>query len=267
MLQEKTVQKKPDDFRKSIGISIALHSVILSLFLIRNLFFSEPMIDLSQAISVSVGDMKDIAKLPEKVQAPPPAEEPEPIPEEEPVEEVKTPEPEKPVAEKPKEPVKEKPKNEEVNLTKAKAKQKDALNKLKKLSAVEKIKQDLKKDSIARVKASNTPVKPRVIAAGTELVGLDKLQANDYLGEIDQSIKQFWTLPQWLMNKPLKAQVLVKFNTQGQILSTKLISSSGNSTYDQYCLQAIEKAAPFPKVPDKLSEKFSIDGIVIGFPE
>lgn len=228
------------------------------------------MIDLSQAISVSVGDMADIHKLPPKIQPEAsPEEESSAEPEEKQVVEEKI---QKAKPEKIKE-VAKAPKEEAVNLNKSKAKQKEALDKLKKLSALDKIKQDLKKDSINKIKnqerksASSTPTKPRIIAAGSALTGLDKLQANSYLQQIDKNVKEYWTLPQWLMNKPLKAQALVKFNVQGQIISSMIISSSGNSSYDQYCLQAINKAAPFPSVPDKLSEKFSVDGVVIGFPE
>jgi len=32
-------------------------------------------------------------------------------------------------------------------------------------------------------------------------------------------------------------------------------------------LQAVEQAAPYSAVPEKLTEKFSVEGIVIGFPE
>lgn len=237
--------------------------------MVKFVFFDKPIIDLSQAINVSVGEMTDTNKLPSKIQ-PEAASEEESSPE--PEETLAEEKPQKPKPEKVKETAKTQ-KKEALNLSKSKAKQKEALDKLKKLSALDKIKQDLKKDSINKIKnqerksASSTPAKPRIIAAGSALSGLDKLQANTYLQQIDKNIKEFWTLPQWLMNKPLKAQALVKFNIQGQIISSMIISSSGNSSYDQYCLQAISKAAPFPSVPDKLSEKFSVDGVVIGFPE
>lgn len=276
LLQQEPVRSQSEDLKKSIGISVALHSLVVSLFLIRSLFFSEPHIDLSQAITVSVGQLPDTNRLPEKVQPiatapepapeptpPAPAPEPEPAPPE-PVAKEKTPPPPETKALPPKE---QPPKNTEVNLDKSKAKQQEALNRLKKMSAVEQIRQQVKNETASRNKASAAPARSHVIAAGTTLSGLDRLQANDYLGLVDQSIKQHWTLPQWLMNKPLKAQLLVKFSAQGQILSKEIITSSGNSTYDQYCLDAIDKASPFPSVPEKLSEKFRVDGIVIGFPE
>lgn len=256
------------NFKKSLVLSLALHALLFTFFIVKSVYFSLPILDLSQAISVSVGDLKDSDRLPEK-------SEPEAYtktPEEEPAPQ-KTAEAEKkkPVAEikePPKPKVKELPKPDSVSLSKAK--QKSALEKLKKTSALEKIREDLKNDSISKLKAQEkkaAAAKPRIVAAGTTLSGLDKLQAGNYLDEVDKSIKQYWSLPQWLLNKSLKARALVKFNMQGQIQSSKIISSSGNNSYDQYCLKAIADAAPFPKVPEKLTEKFSVDGVVIGFPE
>lgn len=290
---------KKDDFKNSLVLSLVLHVAVILLFLIKFIFFSKPVIDLSQAISVNMEDFQDTDrlpkknivgantktsdsdKLPQKMQKTepelPPKSQPEPPTEKKEI--VEKNRPDKPSE---KEVIKSVVDQNSINLSKSK--QKEAISKLKKLSALEKIKQDLKNESLEKIKSSEAKAvastkeskdsklskgeyKTRIIAAGSEISGLDKMQANNYLREVDQSIKQFWALPQWLITKSFKAQALVKFNTAGEILSVKIVSSSGNNSYDQYCLQAIEKAAPFPKVPEKLSEKFSIDGIIIGFPE
>ena len=250
-----------DDLKMGIGFSLALHVFIVGVFVIKFFFFSKPVLDLSQAISVSIGELAPDTKLPQKMQPLPQLAEPEAV---EPLEESPPEAKAKPEA-LPKKTVIPVVKEKEISLTKAKQKQKDALSRLKKLSALERIKQDLKNEAVPRATAK--AAKPRVVPAGTALGGLDRLDANTYLSQVDQSIKNSWTLPQWLLKKPFKAQVLVKINPAGSIISTKIISSSGNSSYDDYCLQAVNKAAPFPAVPDKLSEKFSIDGVVVGFPE
>jgi len=263
----KLIIYKTEDFKKSFGLSLALHGIILLIFILKFIFFSEStLIDLSQAINVSVGDFTESQKLPPKMNEPtlvPTAELTAPS-QAEPIN--KTIEDKKTKSEKIKAP----------DSSLLKEKQKAALTKLKKATALEKalekIKQDLKNDSIKKIKEHIKNAAPannstRIITAGTVLGGLDKLQANNYLQEVDQSIKKFWALPQWLKNTAFKSQLLVKFNMQGQILSLKIISSSGNSSYDQYCIRAVEKAAPFPAVPEKLTEKFSVDGVIIGFPE
>jgi TonB family protein len=263
-------QKSTDeDFKKNAGLSLAVHVVILLLFSIKMIFFSKPQIDLSQTISLSVGDFKSPrsqTKMPEKAVEPTPVA-PEPQPEAaEPEKKPETKEVTKPIIP-PKAKDTVKPKTDEINLTKSKAKQKEAVLKLKKLSALEKIKQDVKNEAVEKTKTVGKPKKSQVLPAGSPLIGLDKIEANSYLQSLDAGIKQQWSLPQWLKNKPFKTKVLVKINTQGQILSTQVIAPSGNPSYDQYCISAITKAAPFPQVPDKLSEKFSVDGFVVGFPE
>lgn len=277
-----------DQFKSSLIISVILHASIVFLFLIKFIFFSKPIIDLSEAINVHIEEFpEDSQKLPGKNEAQKnePNADDNKLPEK--IEHIKVDQPAKSQAEvKPermdaveknkqvkmpeKESLKEVVSKDSINLNKIK--QKEALSKLKKISALEKIKQDLKNESLDKIKSTDVKInkpdrKSRIIAAGSAITGLDKIQVNNYLRDVDQSVKQFWALPQWLMNKPFKAQALVKFNIFGEILSVKIVSSSGNSSYDQYCLQAIEKAAPFPKVPEKLSEKFSVDGIIIGFPE
>lgn len=258
------IKAEEKDFRRGVAISIGVH-VVFFLLLILNLVFSKPStLDLSQAIRVDmVGlpDKIDHNQLPEKVQDTPQAEKPvdktepkhaiEKLPEK-----VKLPPP--------------KPDAIVVDLKKSKNKQKEALEKLKKLSAIDKIKQEVKSEDLqdkAKQDAHRAIVKGRVISAGTAITGLDKIEVNTYLQALDQQVKQKWALPQWLINKPFKAQVHVKFDGNGKILSRVILKPSGETTYDNYCLQAVDEAAPFPKVPEKFTEKFSVDGVVIGFPE
>ncbi len=258
----KSFLNQQDDFKKAFALSVFIHLFLALFFAIKVSFFSKPLIDISQAISVNVEDFKLGNTLPQKKESEPAIIEKEfekevaPEKETVPEQEISKPDPLPK-----KQPIKEK---DTINLAKNKIKQKQALDKLKKMSALDKIKQELKNSAKSQ---SKRPTKSRVVAAGSEMTGLDKIEAASYLQSLDASIKQYWTLPQWLANKNFRAQVLVKFDTSGQILSTKLLTSSGNSTYDNYCIQAITKAAPFPRVPNKFSQKFSVDGLIVGFPE
>ena len=256
-----------DDFKRGFGISAAMHAIIIAFFGIKFAFFTEPVLDLSQAVRVDmVGlpDKAEEAKLPPKVEEIlkeklPDKEEPKPAVEEK-KEVIKEPT-------KPKLPDKtEKVDKEAVDLKKSKQKQKAALDKLKKLEAIEKIKQDIKNEA-QQAKTQSRPLKGRIITPGSALTGLDKLDANTYLQGLDYHVKQNWSLPQWLMNKTLKAQVHVRFDTTGKILSRVILKSSGEPAYDEQCLEAVDRSAPFPAVPEKFSEKFKVDGVVIGFPE
>lgn len=254
-------------FKRGVGLSVAAHLLVLLFFVVNIFYIKKPTLDLSQAIRVDmVGlpDKVDPRQLPGKIQQKPTEEKVSKLEETEKIEPKKA---EKlPTKVKPVQPVED----TAVSLKKTKSKQKEALEKLKKISAIEKIKQEIKTEEQQKQihqEAAKAIAKGRVISAGTSLSGLDKIEANDYLQAVDQQVKQQWALPQWLMNKPFKAQVHVKFNISGEIIARVILRSSGDNTYDNYCLQAVDKAAPFPKVPEKFTEKFSVDGVVIGFPE
>lgn len=264
------------EFKKGLGLSAIVHISLLIFFLLKVTFFQDQVIDLSQSIRV------DMVGLPDKITNNTMSPQVEKIlndkdklpPKKETHVETQKPEP-KPAQILPTTKTKPSAKadHESINLNKTKSKQKAALEKLKKLSAVEKIRQEVRSEAEIKALQAFTqalpkgPIKGRIISAGSALTGLDRLDANNYLQNLDQQIKQHWTLPQWLINKPLKAQVLVKIDSNGRLISKSIVASSRNTTYDNYCLQAVEEAAPFPNVPEKFSEKFSIEGIIIGFPE
>jgi len=237
-------------------------------------FFSKPELDLTQAIRV------DMVGLPDKYtqadianQQEPQPTKPKDLPEKEIPQEIPD-EPIKTTVKEPKKTAEAKPSkidNDSVNLKTAKKKQKDAFEKLKKLSAIEKIRQAVEQEKLEKAtkqnQASSRPIKGRVLSKGTSLTGLDKLQSDSYLVQLDSKIKNHWQLPQWLVGKPLKTKILVKFNSNGTLVSKSVYQSSGNPTYDEYCLRAIEKSSPFPPVPDKFTEVYKEDGVLIGFPE
>ena len=158
-----------------------------------------------------------------------------------------------------------------IKIDKAKNKQKDALDKLKKLSAIDKIKQEVKNEENQnqenRKQENDRLIKGQVISKGTALTGLAKIQSNEYLSRLDQRIKTNWQLPQWLIGKLFKTKILLKIKPNGEIADRQIYQSSGNPTYDEYSLLAVDKSAPFPAVPEKFTEVFKEDGVIIGFPE
>ena len=233
------------------------HGALVLAMLIQVVFYPSDALDLSRAIRVDMIDLpdkitsqalpEDTRKLPEKKTAEP-ASEPE----------VKKPEP----TPEPKAP--QKKVDDAVNINKVKNKQKEALNKLKAAAAIEKLKDESKKEEAAKPK----PVfKGRVLSAGTSLTGLDKLQSDSYLSQLDVKIKSHWALPQWLIGKLFRARVHIKMNESGTIIYKKVTQASGNQTYDEYCLLAIDKAVPLPPVPEKFVNVYKVDGVVIGFPD
>jgi colicin import membrane protein len=244
--------------------SVFLHLTLVLLFTVKSIFFTTEPIDYSAAIRVDLVGLPDkldpstiLPPKQEKAEAPPSPAEPKPT---EPAPPAKM--PEKVDKAEPKEPVMaQKPKEKDF-----KKQQNEALNKLKAMAALDKI----KKDSVQNQKSdlpANYQVKGNVLSPGTALTGLDRINHESYLSALDQHIKQFWSLPEWLASQDLKAQVRVQIDRSGNLVGKKLVRSSGNSTYDDYALETIERSVPFPKPPDKLSAIMEVNGFLVGFPE
>ncbi|MGZ3774165.1 MAG: TonB family protein [Pseudobdellovibrionaceae bacterium] len=270
-------QTPPDEqISRGIAVSIAIHAFLISFFALKAVFYNSEPIDFSQAVRV------DIVGLPEKIDAnkllPPTPEEAKPeLPSKE--------KPQPPTAQKA-EPVKVEPKKPEpkvivktptkkvedgINLEKVKSKQQTAIDKLKSLAAIEKIKDEVvhEKKASAAGKANNggPKVKGNILSAGTALTGLSKLQHDSYASDLDHHIKQNWALPEWLAKRNLKAQARVFIDSRGNIIDRKIIKSSGNPSYDEEVLATIDRSSPFPSPPEKFVSIVSVDGILIGFPE
>lgn len=253
-----------ENYKKGFTTAVILHLAIFGSFFLKNMIWSAPDFDYESAIRV------DLVGLPDKVQTLPQKEEikpeaaapkpevkpPEPAPE--PVPEIKTAKPV--IPEKTKDP-------EAINLDKTKSKQQAALDRLKSMSAIDKIKQDLENQKKKEAAAAAAPVKGNVLSAGTALTGLNQLQHENYVADLDKHIKENWTLPQWLANKNYKAQVLLKIDSKGQILSRQIAKSSGNPNYDEVAINTIDQSAPYPPPPEKFIKIVEVRGILIGFPE
>lgn len=247
-------------FGKSIWVSVIFHSLFVSYFLIKSVFLPTENLEYQSAIRVDIVDLPDKIDPSTLVQPEPQSTpekiEPEPTPEKE-TAKAKTEE----VIKKSPEP----PKEDTINLNKAKNKQQDALNKLKRLSAIDKIKQDMAKTKSAGQKAPK--FKGNVLSPGTALKGLDRLQHESYQSSIDTHVKQNWALPEWLSKKDLRAQVRVKLDEKGNVIASQLVRSSGHPTYDEIVLEAIKKSSPFPAPPEKFIDIVALQGILLGFPE
>jgi len=146
-----------------------------------------------------------------------------------------------------------------------------AIEKLKKKMAIDKIKEDIKQDIKQKERQELSQrisqYKGNVLAPGTELTGVVKLQHENYLGQIDHHVKQFWSLPEWLARGNFKAKVKIFIDSRGLLLRVELISTSGNSSYDDIVIETVKKAVPYPVPPEKFRDIISVSGMILGFPE
>lgn len=251
------------NYKRSFQVSVALHALIVGSFFIKYLFIDSDRIDFQSAVRVDLVGLPD--KLNPKDLAPPAGSKAEPLPPEakpEPLE----------AATKPAALPDKKELDDSLSLKKAKAQQQAALDRLKSMSAIDKIKKQVeneKKKAAGSENSSgkNIQVKGNVLSAGTALTGLTQLQHDNYVSNLDNHIKNNWTLPQWLANKDYKAQVLLKLDAQGLIVSREIVKSSGNPNYDDVVINTIDRSAPYPPPPEKFIRIVEVRGILIGFPE
>lgn len=251
------LKNNESDFSRALTISLGVHFCILSFFLLKTVFFPVDMEDFDAAVRVDIVDMPDkITNQVPTVETPKEEKKEEPIPEKK-VEPVALPKPE---VQLPKEP----PKPQAIDLNKTKSQQKEALNKLKSMSAIEKIQQDLKKNKGKEEKAV-AQFKGNVLSPGTELTGVNKLQHESYRGDVYRHAKKNWALPEWLARSQLQALILIKLDERGYVVYKRITKSSGNPSYDDAVLGAIDSASPFPPPPSKFRDVVSTDGITIEF--
>ena len=235
-------------FKKALQYSLAAHVSVFLFFTLKTLFLPSEKIDYSTAVRVDIVALPD--KLSPDTALAPQDSKPEKI---------------KPITKNKPESKKSEP--DAISLKKTKTKQQEALDRLKKMSALEKIKVEVetsKRRAQALEKISE--VKGNVISAEASLTGLNKLQHDEYVSILDQHIKQNWTKPKWI-EKELRARVRVKIDENGQIISRELVLSSGDSIYDENVISTIESSVPFPKPPEKFVDIVAIRGILIGFPD
>lgn len=270
-----------DELTNGFLVSMVAHLLIVLGFTVRLVFFPPDETSALPAVRV------DLVALPDKVA---PVEMPKPFKPEEP-EAAAPPAPAPPAAATPPKtaeatptptPTPPKPKAEPdaINLEKTKARQKAALDKLKSLEALEKIEKDLAREkaeaekkrlealaAAARAQAGTVKIKGNQVAPGTSLTGIERLEHESYKGDLDRHIKQFWSLPEWLARKKLRARALVKIDEKGRLLSKRLTQPSGDPGFDDSVLQTIDQSAPLPAPPEKFVAKVAIEGILIEFGE
>ncbi|MCB0356091.1 MAG: TonB family protein [Bdellovibrionales bacterium] len=229
-----------DPFLHYVGLSFLGHIFIVLVFTVKFIFFPSEDIIIQNAIRV------DMVALPDKKM-------PSPI-----VEEKKAPEPKKVNLNKTPE------KKDAPKLTQAK--QNKALERLKALSALDKLKKEVETKKQETTLEKEELYKGNIITKGSDLKGLSKLQYDEYFAKLESHVKESWVLPQWLANSQLKAQVRVTIDERGYVTSKEIVTSSGNSVFDGKALEAMDKASPCPIAPKNLQTLIAKEGIIFNFP-
>lgn len=241
--------------KQPIIYSLCFHAALFLLMIVRG-YFSQEIKPFERTVRV------DIVAMPDKVQK---------IVKPEPKKEVKKEAKKK--TEKKKETVKKKKEKKAVAKPKAvpakKKPKKEAPKedfKKSEMSAFEKLAalkaEKIEKEIVEKQKA----IAGNRLAKGSDLVGVEKLEYSNYKSTLHGAISAEWDLPKWLLEGNLKAVALIKIDEEGNLIFKKIISSSGNSIYDEKVMEAIEDSAPFSPPPEKFKQIVYYEGVQLAFP-
>jgi colicin import membrane protein len=249
---------RPDSFKTYLSISAVTHALLIAVFTFKMAFFPSDDLIIQSAIRV------DMVALPDKVEPSDSKSETTQETKTPPVEEKKLEvQPETQVVKKIEPIIQPKDINKTKNL------QEKALNRLQAMSALEKLKEQVEKVEPKKNPSENqmdSAFKGNVVTKGSDLKGLSKLQYDDYFSKLEKHIKANWILPQWLADSDLKTQVRALIDERGFVVSKEIVTSSGNSVFDNMAISALEKASPCPVAPDSLKALVANEGIVFNFP-
>jgi len=251
--------------KKYLLISIGAHAALLVLLTVKVYFFPSERPQFIKAVRVDLVALpdKDPEEGPQGVEKPPAetAKKPEPAKpkKEEPVKLPSEKTAKAPKEKKPKEP----PKKEEPKEDKAtKEKQNEALKRLQALANLKKKMNESKKDG-----PEGKQYKGNQLNEGNSLTGIEKVQYDKYLSQLNDHIKRNWQLPEWMAQKNLSCSVWIRFDENGNLLEKRVRRSSGDPAFDRQAIEAITASIPFPLPPENLSDSFKVHGIEVRFPE
>lgn len=87
-----------------------------------------------------------------------------------------------------------------------------------------------------------------------------------YQGQVKSHITRHWIRTHGQSNQShLTARLQVKIDPQGQVISKKFVQKSGDSSFDNSVLRALNKASPLPIPPPSLLSEATREGFIVDF--
>jgi TonB family protein len=89
-----------------------------------------------------------------------------------------------------------------------------------------------------------------------------------YQAQVRWKIMHEWVIPEKFVEEGgprMNARLEVMINMDGDVVSLRWASRSGNESFDQSALRAVKKSSPFPKPPDRLAWEAYNEGFLIEF--
>lgn len=248
------------ELKPYLKISVGFHVAIFLFFGVKVLIFPD-ISDLDQDGTIKV-DMVALPNLEDNKKV----TQNEPKKTEEKVEPKKEVPPPKPVAKAVEKPAIVKKPEKKVE-AEPKVDESSAFAKLQELQALKKL-QAPQEDVVANDTSAEVEsiIKGNRLAVGDSITGVSRIHYDNYKQVLHNAVKNKWNLPSWIQDGNLFAEALIKISDTGHVTEKVLTTSSGNTMYDKYVLQAITEASPFPAPPDKFVNIVGVKGVVLRFP-
>src|SRR3989339_660305 len=95
------------------------------------------------------------------------------------------------------------------------------------------------------------------VSKGSSLTGevisdKEASEFNNYINKLPEIIRPFWQLPSYLKEQNLQCRIVLYLSSDGSIIKTTILETSGNDDYDLRALKSIQAAAPFPLVTPEI---------------
>ena len=87
-----------------------------------------------------------------------------------------------------------------------------------------------------------------------------------YSSQVHRKISRNWRIPPGVpTDGSLAALISFKVDGNGRVNNVRVKESSGNSSFDEYCVKAINRSAPLPPPPYELAEEAKNNGVELTF--
>lgn len=127
------------------------------------------------------------------------------------------------------------------------------------------------KQEIDKTKLKTLLLEGNKVSKGSSIVGdsyaKEESKFNTYMATLPDYIRPFWKLPTYLLeNENLNCRIKIFIDSDGKIVKSEIIESSGEAEFDRKALQAIKDTKSLPPPEKAILARVSSGKIILGFP-
>ncbi|MAX67699.1 MAG: TonB family protein [Bacteriovoracaceae bacterium] len=108
------------------------------------------------------------------------------------------------------------------------------------------------------------------VSQGSSITGEELIESQKefvrYIQALPDKVRPNWKLPTYLIEKNLRCRIRIFIASDGKVVKTEILESSGDEEYDQKALSAIKQSSPLPKPSSNILKEVTSGQVVLGFP-